>query len=200
MGISRINLNTTKNSWKKKSREHALNFDQWQTFLEKYKPVKVSLWLVYKIIKNNCRLQLFATSLLKLKEVSNLETTRHMMSKSILRTKLLQNLLFAIISHICCYNFIDLLYIVNWYFFEIEAGSDVTVSLYNIYTNVIYVFMDNFFNPVSNFWNMNRFWRKVIPDKQVKRLNYSAKMFIKRSCYILQNYLIFIYKHYTRNH
>ena len=175
MGISRINLNTTKHSWKKISRERALN------------------------------LQLFATSLLKLKEVSNLETTRHIMPKFILRTKLLQILLFAIISHICCYNFNDLFYIVNSYFFEIEAGSDVTVSLYSIYTNVIYVFMDNFFNPVSNFWNMNRFWRKVILDKQVKRLNYSAKMFIKRNSLmfikvIWQNYLIFIYKHYTRNH
>ena len=32
--------------------EHALNLDQWKTFSENYKPMKVWLWLVYKFTKN----------------------------------------------------------------------------------------------------------------------------------------------------
>ena len=38
--------------------EHDLNFDQWKTFSESYKPIRVWLCLVYKFAENNCRLQL----------------------------------------------------------------------------------------------------------------------------------------------
>ena len=41
-------------------REHDLNFDQWKTFSENYKPIRVWLCLVYKFAENNCRLQLFS--------------------------------------------------------------------------------------------------------------------------------------------
>ena len=40
--------------------ERALNSDQWKTFSENYKPIRVSLWLVYKFTDNNCRSQLFS--------------------------------------------------------------------------------------------------------------------------------------------
>ena len=39
--------------------ERALNFDQWKTFSENYKPIRVWLWLVYKFTENYCSLQLF---------------------------------------------------------------------------------------------------------------------------------------------
>ena len=32
--------------------ERALNFDQWKTFSENYKPMRVWLWLVYKFTEN----------------------------------------------------------------------------------------------------------------------------------------------------
>ena len=44
---------------KKMSRESALKFEQWKTVCENYKPIRVCLWLVYKITDNNYRLQLF---------------------------------------------------------------------------------------------------------------------------------------------
>ena len=37
-----------------------LNFDQWKTFSENYKPMKVWLWLAYKFTENYCRLQFFS--------------------------------------------------------------------------------------------------------------------------------------------
>ena len=40
--------------------ERTLNFDQWKTFSENYKPMKVWLWLVYKFTENYCRLRLFS--------------------------------------------------------------------------------------------------------------------------------------------
>ena len=36
-----------------------ISFDQWQRFSESYKPIRVGLWLVYKIMENNCLSQLF---------------------------------------------------------------------------------------------------------------------------------------------
>ena len=42
------------------SRERAWNFDQWKTFSENYKAVRVWLWLVCKITKNNCRSRILA--------------------------------------------------------------------------------------------------------------------------------------------
>ena len=40
--------------------ERALNFDQWWTFSENCKTIRVWLWLVYKFTENNCRLRLFS--------------------------------------------------------------------------------------------------------------------------------------------
>ena len=37
---------------KNMSCERTLNFDQWKTFSENYKPMKVWLWLVYKFTEN----------------------------------------------------------------------------------------------------------------------------------------------------
>ena len=37
---------------KNMSCERALNFDQWKTFSENYKPMRVWLWLVYKFTEN----------------------------------------------------------------------------------------------------------------------------------------------------
>ena len=39
--------------------ERALNFDQWKTFSENYKPMRIWLWLVYKFTDNYCRSRLF---------------------------------------------------------------------------------------------------------------------------------------------
>ena len=41
---------------KDKSHESSLNFDQWETFSEKYKSIRV---FVYKITKNECHEQHF---------------------------------------------------------------------------------------------------------------------------------------------
>ena len=38
--------------------ERALNFDQSKAFSRNFKPMRVCIWLVYKFIENNCRLQL----------------------------------------------------------------------------------------------------------------------------------------------
>ena len=45
---------------KNMSFERALDFDEWITFSENYKPMRVSLWLFYKSTENNCCLQLFS--------------------------------------------------------------------------------------------------------------------------------------------
>ena len=43
---------------KNMSCERALNFDQWKTFPENHKPMRVWLWLVYKFTENYCRFRL----------------------------------------------------------------------------------------------------------------------------------------------
>ena len=40
--------------------ERALNFDQWKTFSENYKPMRVWLWLVYKFTENYYPSRLFS--------------------------------------------------------------------------------------------------------------------------------------------
>ena len=40
--------------------KRTLNFDQWKTISENYKPVRVWLWLVCKFNGNYCRLRLFS--------------------------------------------------------------------------------------------------------------------------------------------
>ena len=44
---------------KNMSCERALDFDQWKTFSENYRSMRVWLWLVYKCTENYCRLQHF---------------------------------------------------------------------------------------------------------------------------------------------
>ena len=64
---------------KNTSRECALNFDHWKTFLRNYEPIRVWLWLVYKFTENNCHLQ---------KPLENLKTIYHIHPKFSLWTKL----------------------------------------------------------------------------------------------------------------
>ena len=45
---------------KNMSCECALNFDQWKTFSENCKPMRVWVWLVYIFTEDYCRLQLFS--------------------------------------------------------------------------------------------------------------------------------------------
>ena len=45
---------------KNMSCEHGLNFDQWKTFSDNSKPVRVQLWFVTKFTENYCCLQLFS--------------------------------------------------------------------------------------------------------------------------------------------
>ena len=40
--------------------ERGLNFDEWKTFSENYKSMRVWLWTVYKFTENNCRWRLFS--------------------------------------------------------------------------------------------------------------------------------------------
>ena len=83
-------------------RECTLNFNQWQTFSENYKPIRVSLWIVYQITENNCRSRLFTN--LKLSrgillscqnKHSKLNTICHIKPKFFLWNKLLENVLLA---------------------------------------------------------------------------------------------------------
>ena len=39
---------------------YMINFDQWKTFSENYKPVRVWLWLVYKFAENYCSSRFFS--------------------------------------------------------------------------------------------------------------------------------------------
>ena len=88
------------------SGERALNFDQWKTFFENYKPIRVWLWFVYKFTENVCHLRLFSNFIQTLKRYPypNLNTTCHIKLKFFLWTKLLQNVIF-VKYHICCCSF-----------------------------------------------------------------------------------------------
>ena len=82
--------------------ECALNFSQWQTFSEKYKPTRVSLWIVYQITANNCRSRL-CTNLKHSRGIllscqnkhSKLNTICHMKPKFFLWNKLPESVLLA---------------------------------------------------------------------------------------------------------
>ena len=88
---------------KNMSCECALNFDQWITFSENYNPMKVWLWLVYKIYRELLLLVTFLRVHSNSKELPtswqnmypNLKTTCHIKLKFFLWTKLLENLLQA---------------------------------------------------------------------------------------------------------
>ena len=82
----------------------ALNFDQWKTFSENYKPMRVWLRLIYKFTDNYCHFTTFLRVHSNSKEVfylswqnryPNLKTTCHMKLKIFLWTKLLERLLLA---------------------------------------------------------------------------------------------------------
>ena len=81
--------------------EHALIFDQWKTFSENYKPIRVWLWLVYKFTENNCCSQLFFEFIQTQKrcpwqkKYPNLKITCHIKPKFFLWAKLPKNVLFA---------------------------------------------------------------------------------------------------------
>ena len=80
---------------KNMSCEHASNFNQWKTFSENYKPMRVWLWLVYKITENYCRSWRFSEFIQTQERYPNLKATCHMKLKCFLWTKLLENLLLA---------------------------------------------------------------------------------------------------------
>ena len=100
-----ISLNKRRSKVQKKnmSCERALIFDQWKTFSENYKPMRVWLWLVYKFNENYCRSRLFSDFIQTQKKYPtswqntypNLKTTCHIKLKFFLWTKLLENLLHA---------------------------------------------------------------------------------------------------------
>ena len=78
--------------------ERALNFDQWKTFSENHKPMRVWLWLVHKFTENyivphiSQTQKRYPTSLSKM--YPNLKTT-YISNYIFLWTKLLENLLLA---------------------------------------------------------------------------------------------------------
>ena len=99
-----LNKRRSKVQEKNVSCERALNFDQWKIFSENYKPMRVWLWLVYKIYRELLSLATFLPAHSNSKEVSylswpntypNLKTTCHIKLKFFLWTKLLENLLHA---------------------------------------------------------------------------------------------------------
>ena len=55
-----VNQKRSKVQEKNMSWKRGLNLDQWKTFSENYKPMRVWLWLVYKFVENYCGLQLFS--------------------------------------------------------------------------------------------------------------------------------------------
>ena len=96
-----LNKRRSKVQEKNVSCERALNFDQWKIFSENYKPMRVWLWLVYKIYRELLSLATFPPVHSNSKEVSylswpntypNLKTTCHIRLKFFLWTKLLENL------------------------------------------------------------------------------------------------------------
>ena len=107
-GVVRNKLQTKEDlKFKKRncqSCERALNFDQWKTFSENHKPMRVWLCLVYKFTENYCRLRLFSEFIQTQKRYPylswqntspNSKTTCHIKLKLFLWTKLLENLLLA---------------------------------------------------------------------------------------------------------
>ena len=86
------------------SYERGLNFDQWKTFSENYKPMRVWLWLFYKIYRELLSLATFLRVHSNSEEVSylswqntypNLKTTSHIKLDFFLWTKVLENLILA---------------------------------------------------------------------------------------------------------
>ena len=83
--------------------ERGLNFDQWKTFSENSKSMRVWLWLVYKLTESYCCLRLFSEFIQTQKRyptfldkhVPNWKTTCHIKLNFFLWTELLENLFLA---------------------------------------------------------------------------------------------------------
>ena len=83
--------------------ERALNFNQWKSFSENYKPMIIWLWLVYKFTDNDCRWRLFSEFIQTQKgyptcrqnAYPNLKTTCHIRLKFFLWAKPVESLLLA---------------------------------------------------------------------------------------------------------
>ena len=98
-----LNKRRSKVQEKNMSCERALNFDQWKTFSENYKPMRAWLWLVYNIYRELFRLRLFSELIQTQKRYStsldkiypNLKTTCHIKLQFFFWVKLLENLLHA---------------------------------------------------------------------------------------------------------
>ena len=99
-----LNKRRSKVEEKNMSYECALNFDQRKTFSGNYKPMRLWLWLVYKITENYYRSRLFSEFIQTQKRYTtsldnirypNLKTTCHIKVKFFVWTKLLENLLQA---------------------------------------------------------------------------------------------------------
>ena len=68
--------------------EHTLNFDQWKTFSENYKQIRVRLWLVYKFTMNNCHLRLFSEFIqTEKRHPTSLDKIRILTSKLLVRSR-----------------------------------------------------------------------------------------------------------------
>ena len=86
---------------KNMSCERDLNFDQWKTFSENYKPMRVWLWVVHRFAENYCHLRLFSEFIQTQKSYptshdktySNLKTICHVKLTFFLWSKLLENVL-----------------------------------------------------------------------------------------------------------
>ena len=83
------------------------DFDQWKTFSENHKPIRVWLWLVYKFTENNCHSRLFSKSIQTQKEyfaslnkISLLENYFSYQAKIFLGNKTPRELTSSKISHI----------------------------------------------------------------------------------------------------
>ena len=85
------------------SRERALNFDQYETFCENFKPIIVWLWFVwlsfptFRQVHSNSK---EVSYLPRRDKYSNLKTTSHIKAKNFLCTKLLETALLA--KHLIC--------------------------------------------------------------------------------------------------
>ena len=94
--------------------ERAFNFSQWKTFSEKYKPMRIWLWLVYRFTENYCRVWLFSKFIQTLKSgilplltkyISGLENYLSYQDKFFFVNKTLKELTPCKISHICRCDF-----------------------------------------------------------------------------------------------
>ena len=122
---------------KNMSCECALNFDQWKTFSENYKPMRVWSWLVYKFTENCQIYQLFSEFIqakkryptLLTKYVSYLGNSWSYQAKIFPLSLTPKELAPCIISHICHCTFN--VSKENLLEFLIEDNANTCIRLYN---------------------------------------------------------------------